>query len=111
MRKNQKYSQEEMYLAIELWKESGISQKKYCTQNHLSFSTFKYWQKKYQRDKKEQLRKSSRSFIPVHIPSEAITTALPDIDPGCITISYPNGILVNCPVNIRIEQLHSLIKL
>jgi hypothetical protein len=27
MKKNQKYTQEEMYMAIELWKECGVSQK------------------------------------------------------------------------------------
>jgi len=30
MRKNQKYSKEEMYLAIELWQENGLSQVKFC---------------------------------------------------------------------------------
>jgi hypothetical protein len=33
MKKNQKYTQEEMYLAIALRKESGLSQQKYCRQN------------------------------------------------------------------------------
>ena len=111
MRKNQKYTQEEMYMAIELWKESGLSQKKYCNQNQLSFSTFKYWQKKYQKDTgKQHTTISSRSFIPVHIP-QGISTTLPETDTGTISITYPNGIIVNCPANTSIEQLRGLIKL
>jgi len=109
MRKNQKYTKEEMYLAIELWKESGISQKKYCLQNHLSFNTFKYWQKKYQKDKAVHGAKASRSFIPVHIP-HAITTTLPETDTVLISITYPNGVIVSCAVSIGIEQLRTLIK-
>jgi len=31
MRKNQKYSKEEMYLAIELWQKTGLSQDKFCS--------------------------------------------------------------------------------
>jgi hypothetical protein len=111
MKKNQKYTREEMYMAIELWKESGLSQKKYCSQNNLSFSTFKYWQKKYQKDLgNDKAKVSSHSFIPVHIP-KAITTNITDITPGNITITYPNGITIDCPVNIRVELLRSLIKL
>jgi transposase-like protein len=110
MRKNQKYTQEEMYIAIELWKESGLSQKKYCKQNHLSLSTFRYWQKKYQKDKSGNDHNTVQSFIPVHIP-QSIDTSIQVVNPEYITITYPNGIKVNCPVSIHIEQLHTLIKI
>ena len=43
MRKNQKYSQEEMFMAVELYLESGLSQKKYAIQEGLAEGTFKYW--------------------------------------------------------------------
>ncbi|QQS49724.1 MAG: hypothetical protein IPM71_14330 [Bacteroidota bacterium] len=110
MRKNQKYTQEEMYMAIELWKESGISQKNYCNQNHLSYSTFKYWFNKYQKDRHGKKPGSTKSFIPVHIP-QTITTHLPESNTGMISISYPNGVVVNCPTTTSIEQLRGLIKL
>jgi hypothetical protein len=35
MRKNQKDSKEEIYLAIELWQESGLSQNKFCSRKKL----------------------------------------------------------------------------
>lgn len=31
---------------IEAWERSDISQKKYCKQNNISYSAFKYWRKK-----------------------------------------------------------------
>ena len=114
MKKNQKYTAEEMNLAIELWKESGLSQQKYCTQNHIAISTFKYWQKKLQKEKftrnASRLSGPVRPFISVDVPS-TIELAMPVPDVGYITISYPNGIQVSCPVNINHEQLRTLIQL
>jgi transposase-like protein len=110
MRKNQKFTREEMYMAIELWKESDLSQKNYCNQNNLSFSTFKYWQKKYQADRQGKKPKLSKPFIPIHIP-QPITTNLPEAETGIISINYPNGVVVNCPTGISIEQIRGLIKL
>jgi hypothetical protein len=110
MKKNQKYTHEEMNMAIDLWKESGLSQKSYCNQNNLAYNTFKYWQKKYQADRHDKKPKSSKPFIPVHIP-QAITTNLPEADTGIISINYPNGVIVNCPIGINIEQIKGLIKL
>jgi hypothetical protein len=51
VRKNQKYSKEEMYLAIELWQESGLSQVKFCSREKLSVKTFSYWYRKYKKGK------------------------------------------------------------
>jgi hypothetical protein len=110
MRKNQKYTLEEMYLAIELLKESALSQKKYCKQSHISPSTFRYWQKKYQKEKCGLAKNQIQSFIPVHIPN-SIDTIAQVVNPEHITISYPNGIRVNCPVNISDEKLQTLIKI
>jgi len=110
MKKNQKYTQEEMYMAIELWKESGISQKNYCIQNNLSLNTFKYWLNKYYKDRHGSKPGASKSFIPVHIP-QTITTHIPESHTMMITINYPNGVVVNCPSATSIEQLRELIKL
>jgi transposase-like protein len=50
MRKNQKYSKEEMYLAIELWEESGLTQVNFCSREKLSVKTFSYWYRKYKKE-------------------------------------------------------------
>ena len=110
MKKNQKYTAEEMNLAIELWKESGLSQKKYCAHHHIAFSTFRYWQKKYLKEKRTPNTKPSRQFLTIDVPA-VVDMAMPIPGEEYITIIYPNGVQVNCPVNINHEQLRSLIKL
>jgi hypothetical protein len=110
MKKNQKYSPEEMYMAIELWKESGLSLKNYCVHNHIAFSTFKYWQKKLQKENFKPDSKLSRPFISIDVPS-GVDLTMPIAETVFITIDYPNGIQVCCPANINHEQLRALIKL
>ncbi len=50
MRKNQRYSQEKMSLAIELWQESGLSHRKFCVREKLSSPNFGYWLRKYRNE-------------------------------------------------------------
>lgn len=106
MEKDQKNRQEEMYLAIELWQESGLSQRAYCKQEGLTRSSFEYWLKKYRRE--DNQRRSSNipnTFIPVEIsPAQAIPS-------GHIHITYPNGIRVSCPVGIPATMLKTLLTL
>ena len=99
-----------MFLAIELWKESGLSQYNYCMQNNLSINTFKYWYKKYPKGQVPQRSKQLRPFIPVHIP-QVLNTASPGMEAECISIRYPNGLQISCPVSLSIEQLRTLIML
>jgi transposase-like protein len=77
MRKNQKYSKEEMYLAIELWQESGLSQGEFCSRENLSVKTFSYWYKKYKKGKglsAEENKETSDTFIPVKVSGDRTAT-------------------------------------
>jgi transposase-like protein len=111
MRKNQKYSKEEMYLAIELWQESGLSQVKFCSREKLSVKTFSYWLRKYRKEKGfsvERGRNVSDTFIPVEISRGGLSTeANPSSDR--IEVSFPNGVQLSCPVGIDTSQLKNLI--
>ena len=111
MRKNQKYSKEEMYLAIELWQESGLSQSKFCSRENLSVKTFSYWYRKYKKEKGLPPGRNSEvsdTFIPVKVSGDRTSKVL-DGEYGRIEVSFPNGVQVNCPVGIDIGQLKSLI--
>ena len=110
MRKNQKYTQEEMYLGIEMWQESGLSQYAWCKQNHLSRNTFKYWLNKYRSDKKRATTVAPKAFVPVEF-STPDSKELPIRVTQDITITYANGTKVICPGNVEINQLRALIKL
>lgn len=108
MQKNQKYTQEEMYLAIELWKESGLSQNQFCNKENISLHTFKYWYKKYRKEKTNPQSKPSQNFIPVQV--KALNAPIIE-EQQDITIIYPNGIELQCPLNIPPSLLKTLLNL
>jgi hypothetical protein len=100
-----------MYLAIELWQESGLSQVKFCSREKLSVKTFSYWYRKYKKEKglsSEVYKETPDTFIPVKVSGDR-TANVSDGEYGRIEVSFPNGVQVNCPVGIDIGQLKSLI--
>ena len=111
MKKNQKYTQEEMFLAIELWRESKLSQEQFCQRENISISTFQYWLKK-QRDinvpKQEPKKKkqSKETFIPVQVNEHLVESIEHHLE-----ITYPNGVKLTCPANMEINQIKTLIQL
>lgn len=111
MRQNQKYSKEEMYLAIELWQESRLSQSKFCSLENLSVKTFSYWYRKYKKEKVLSLecnKETPDTFIPVKVSGDR-TANVSDGEYGRIEVSFPNGVQLSCPVGIDIGQLKNLI--
>ena len=99
MRKNWKHSKEQMYARIEAWQQSGLSQNRFCKDENLSTSTFNYWLKKYKREKDQTNQtdiKPVKTFLPVEVSKGVIRS-----DKDCITITYPNGIQVCCPMNLE----------
>ena len=110
MKKNQKHTQEEMYLAIELWNESGLSQQKYCRQNDIVYNTFKYWVKKYNGERKPPMPTQVKTFLPVQVNTPPETHHCGGTNHE-ITIRYPNGIEVKCPADIHSAQLRTLLTL
>jgi hypothetical protein len=107
MKKNQKNTQEEMYLAIELWKESGLSQKNYCSENGIVYNTFKYWVKKYN-GKKKPVKPQVKTFLPIQVNTTPEAYLLGHSN-NEITITYPNGIEIKCPVDISTLHLKTLL--
>jgi transposase-like protein len=111
MRKNQKYSKEEMYLAIELWQESGLSQVKFCSREKLSVKTFSYWLRKYRKENGFLVKGGKKvpdTFIPVEISRGGTSTGT-STNSTRIDVSFPNGVQLSCPVGIDIAQLKTLI--
>lgn len=98
-----------MFLAIELWQESGLNQRKFCEQEKLSLQTFGYWLRKY-RNEKEALTKEkpSETFIPVEVPASGLKEPS-FLSSDKIEVSFPNGVRLNCPAGIDIAQLKTLI--
>ncbi len=88
-----------MYAWIESWQQSGISQNRFCKEENLSTSTFNYWFKKYKQEKDRATHANSnpvKTFLPVEVTEGLIRS-----DKDFITITYPNGIQVSCPMNLE----------
>ena len=102
-----------MFLAIELWQESGLSQVKFCSGEKLSVKTFSYWLRKYRKEKgllEGHSKKASETFIPVEV-SRGRTLNRINPDYGRIEVLFPNGVQMSCPAGIDIGQLKTLINI
>ena len=98
-----------MYLAIELWQESGLSQSKFCVQEKLSLQTFGYWLRKYRNEKGPPTdMNASETFIPVEVPGAKIEGPS-FLSSDKIEVCFPNGVRLSCPAGIDIAQLKTLI--
>ena len=82
---------------IDSWRQSSKAQRVFCTENHLSYSTFSYWRTKLNRE-----RKSESKWLPVHVaPSAAVAVCLP----GGIRLEVPAPALAEVlPVVYRAIQ-------
>lgn len=113
MKKSQLYSTEEITLAISMWQESGLSQTAFCKREGIARSTFQHWMKRRGlagiRPKGKKTR-PAQSFIPVsvskEVPVSAPAPALAELE-----LVYPNGVRVQCPAGMDIEQFKQLVTL
>jgi hypothetical protein len=107
MRKIQRHTQEEMFGHIEAWKSSSQSQKDYCNQAGLAYTTFQYWAKKYREESSETEIMDMPGFIPVEVRPDS------GQDPTGFTnqlhFLFPNGIQVKCSERVHPEVLRTLL--
>lgn len=97
---DRKLRQEEMAYHIQSWKESGVSQQRYCLSNNLRFNTFYYWLKKL-RDKSNPL---TDGFIPIRIQGNSSDTNT------SVEIQYPNGVRILVP-SMDIQFIGRLVRI
>ena len=93
---------------IEACKHSGQSQKIYCEQEGLAYSTFQYWVKKFREEyaENEELE-ITPGFIPVEVQPD------PEMDQvvgsNQLHFLFPNGIQVMCSESVQPEVLRTLL--
>ena len=96
MTKTQKKTQAEMYVHVEAWKSSSQTQKGYCDQHGLTFTTFQYWARKYLKQYSDiESADTAPGFITLRVHP----------DPGLaqkrianqLHFLLPNGVQVMCP--------------
>jgi hypothetical protein len=103
MRKNQKYTREQMFGAIDQCQRDGITPKEYCQQHQIPYPSFQYWLRKYRKEQINHNLKPGNGFLPVRLENTPIC------DSDQLTILYPSGIQVRCPLNTPVQLLQSLI--
>ena len=76
---------------IEACSKSGISQKEYCIENHLNFSTFKYWRSRLKKGKTNSLKI-------IEVPVKLVNNNSPEIK-----IMLSNGITISVNPGVNKE--------
>lgn len=80
-------SESEMAALLDEWSSSGESKQVFCKRNNLSFSVFRYWQKKL--SEQEPSDQGGGGFVPVEVRSIG-----PSTDPVRLTIRFADGVVV-----------------
>ena len=94
--KEKQTRQTQMYALVKEWHKSKLSRYRFSKQHNLSYSTFDYWVRKYEKDKK-----GNNPFLPVRISA-------PQSQSG-ITITYPNGVQLSMSGQIDTQTASELI--
>jgi len=84
------------FATIEKYLASKLTQKKFCEQEQLTYSTFQLWLKKYRQAKAPAISepgKPGNNFVPLTFQTPAATASY--------IIEYPNGVVL--PINRAVE--------
>ena len=92
--------EEEMMYHIKSWNQSKQTQKEYCTENNLAYSTFIYWFNKFRRS----FSKIDDTFITVNLEGHSQSV------PSELELSYPNGVRLRIS-SVNLELIGRLIHL
>jgi hypothetical protein len=95
-------NQEKMFLIIEQWKESGMTQARFCEWQKIPKSTFYYWRKKHKEEKDTE-----NSFIPITIKNGNNFSAFQN----GITIHYPNGVQLTITSQLSAGYIRELVNI
>lgn len=91
--------QEMMYLHVEDWQASGLTQLSYCKEQGLKVPTFSYWVQKYYKQSRQD---NTSSFVCI---SKQALVANQEYE-----LVYPNGVKLRLHTD-NLSELHSLINL
>ena len=92
-RKNLTARAREMYSLIEKHFTTNLTQRDFCEQHGIAYSTFHWWLHKYKTDGAASLSNDGErfgDFIPVHVAANTFKVQSPTCH-----IEYPNGVIVH----------------
>lgn len=96
--------EKEMFSMVESWRESDFSHEKFCNENGVSVSKFKYWQKKYRlaKGRARVLKSQDKKFVSLQLKQEKLKSA------SKIELHFPCGVQVFCEVDTLKELIPTL---
>ena len=101
-----------MFKTIETYHSSSQSQKNFCRNNDIKYSTFRFWLRQYQlrkdTDKTNIEQLSDQSFVPIEFSPSS------DRVPGSqygFTIEYPGGVRLMMNADPDIQLIRELLNL
>lgn len=80
--RNSSEVREQMFMLIEQWQQSGLTQKAFCGQQSLRYYVFHYWYKRYR--EQHDVTENGSSFVKLKIAKPVAA--------GGVEINYPGGI-------------------
>jgi hypothetical protein len=83
-----------MDITNEQWKQSGLSQKKFCEQNSIAYHHFHYW---YKRHRTRQASDSGGEFVPITVNAAPLQCS--------IELQLPDGKKVSFYQPIAVDYL------
>ena len=89
-----------MYGIIEQWKASGLTQKGFCQEHHLSLSTLQYWNKRYRNEKR-----TVNGFVPLRVEYGTLPEG------HNIEIIYPNGVCLRLSAHTSSSMIGELVRM
>jgi hypothetical protein len=84
--------------------DSGLTQRQFCQQEKVAYSTLQFWLKRYRESKLEAQEPNRDNFVALQVRPPLQT------DPPHYTIQYPNGVVVHINGTISPESLLVLIQ-
>ena len=99
---NPKMTRQEWLKKIDAYESSGLTQKRFCKENGLSFSSFQYYRKDYLSDKQTPLEsKENNGFISISMNS---------VKQDNFTLCLPNGVKISVPSTFDSNSLLKLME-
>lgn len=98
---------QEMFARVEKYLASGLSQKAFCAQEAIAFTTFQNWLKKYRARQRqvETLAAAPKGFIPLRV-QEPRGLSSPSLQ--CV-IAFPHGVIIRLSGPVDFAMLAQLI--
>ena len=102
--------QEMMYSYLEKWRTTNLDMKMFCRNHNISYHSFKYWKYRQKDEMSANIAqladfvsdKKNGEFLPIQIEAEPLVQGF--------ALNFPNGVQLNCPSNVRFDDLVTLIK-